>query len=489
VSREAERFVTSACLCYEDPHYDHRSFHARANEMLRANPELADADIWSAATAGNAVAVGRFLDEDPNLANQPGPNRWIPLICACYSRVGPTLEAAKVLLDRGADPNSYNDRNYYGKLRFTALAGVFGGGDTGIINQPPHPQWRELAELLLDRGADPCDATVVQIAQSRELTRQKLEVLVRHGLTPDARTKQRQADPKTATITLMGLALAMAAIADDAETVRLLLAQKARSDERFGGKTAWHHAMVRGNLGVAKLLEDAGSPVTKLSDVESFVSLCLAADETAARSMIHRDRDLLQKAPKDLVRKAVETRRKAAVLLALDFAFDPNWVDENSAIHAAGVLSEHEEILEILLARGASLKLRDPFYDSTGAGWADFMGEIRLRDRLLDGCGICLFDALDFDRLDRISSILARDPDALERPFAKCLTRKPKAEDWQTPLVRMVARGKTGAVRALINHGADTGARHPDGRSPLQIAQGGGFQEIVDLLEMHPRHG
>ena len=26
-------FVTFACLCYDDPHYDHRSFHARAHEM------------------------------------------------------------------------------------------------------------------------------------------------------------------------------------------------------------------------------------------------------------------------------------------------------------------------------------------------------------------------------------------------------------------------------------------------------------------------
>lgn len=33
-----EQFITLACLCYNDPHYDHRSFHARAHEMLRKNP-------------------------------------------------------------------------------------------------------------------------------------------------------------------------------------------------------------------------------------------------------------------------------------------------------------------------------------------------------------------------------------------------------------------------------------------------------------------
>jgi ankyrin repeat protein len=78
---------------------------------------------------------------------------------------------------------------------------------------------------------------------------------------------------------------------------------------------------------------------------------------------------------------------------------------------------------------------------------------------------------------------LARDPAALERPFAKCLSREPKPEDWQTPLVRMVVRGKTEAVRLLLDHGADAAARHPDGRSLLQIARDQGCNEIASLLE------
>ena len=41
------------------------------------------------------------------------------------------------------------------------------------------------------------------------------------------------------------------------------------------------------------------------------------------------------------------------------------------------------------------------------------------------------FRELDFGRFDRIPDILARDPAALERPFAKCLTRDPKPEDWR----------------------------------------------------------
>jgi hypothetical protein len=98
-----------------------------------------------------------------------------------------------------------------------------------------------------------------------------------------------------------------------------------------------------------------------------------------------------------------------------------------------------------------------------------------------------LFDALDYNRLDRVPEILKRDPAALDRPFAECLSRAPKPEDWQTPLVRMVVRGKTEAVRVLLKHGADTAVRHPDGRSLLRVAREQGFDEIGALLEARGR--
>src|SRR5262245_3946632 len=86
----ADQFIDLACLCYDDPHFDHRSFHTRAYELLRNNPGLAEANIWAAATAGNAAAVEKFLNDDPGLVSRPGgPHGWAPLVCACYSRVKP----------------------------------------------------------------------------------------------------------------------------------------------------------------------------------------------------------------------------------------------------------------------------------------------------------------------------------------------------------------------------------------------------------------
>jgi hypothetical protein len=94
----AAEFVNIACLCYDDPHFDHRMFHARAHQLLRANPEVSEATIWSAAAAGNTGAVETFLNREPDLVNRPGPHGWPPLLCTCYSRV-PPLDPAHSTFD------------------------------------------------------------------------------------------------------------------------------------------------------------------------------------------------------------------------------------------------------------------------------------------------------------------------------------------------------------------------------------------------------
>jgi ankyrin repeat protein len=478
----ADQFVETGCLCHDDPHFDHRSFHARAHQMLRENPWISEATIWSAAVAGNWRAVESFLHREPALLNGAGPYGWTPLFCACYSRVEPTdpthstFGVAKILLERGADPNTYtlksnaDERLSQEKRRFTALSGVFGGGSTGLANQPPHPRWRELSELLLAHGADAADEQALALNQDAAL-----EILLRHGLNPEARGREGP--------TLMGRALALAARKGQVEQVRLLLGHGARADEKVQGKLAWEHAVAFGHMKAARILKEAGAATTTLSEVERFACACLAGDGQTARAMLQANPEMKQRAPKDMVHRAVSTRRIDAVKLALELGFDPNYQDDNPPITMTGQLAANYEIARLLIDHGASLKLRDPWYDSTGVGWADFFGQVALRDKLLDEAGICLLDALDFGRVDRVSEILAQDPAALERPFAECISRPPKPEDFQTPLVRMVARGNTEAVRCLLDSGADVNARHPDGRSLVEVASESGWHEITSMLE------
>ncbi len=75
---------------------------------------------------------------------------------------GPTSPAAaavqsvRLLLEHGADPDS--GYLWHGLVPpFTALTGLFGGGELGSTNQPPHPHAEPLARVLLEAGADPND--------------------------------------------------------------------------------------------------------------------------------------------------------------------------------------------------------------------------------------------------------------------------------------------------------------------------------------------
>jgi ankyrin repeat protein len=299
-----------------------------------------------------------------------------------------------------------------------------------------------MAELLLSRGADPADEQALWINQGASL-----EILLRHGLKADALTKTG-----SPVITLLGRELNRAARGGHADRVKLLLTHGARTDEMFEGSTAWRRAMDSGHLEIARLLEHAGAPTSALNEVEQFTARCMAGDESGASEMLQNAPDLFEHAPKSMVLKAVDTGRVEAVRLVLDLGFDPDYLDEVVALHSATGRAE-QEILRLLLDRGASPAIREPFYDATPVGWADFFDQTAARDLLLNEGAICIFDALDFDRLDRLPDILARDPAALNRPFAECISRDPKPEDWQTPLQRMQDRGKTAAVKVLMEYG------------------------------------
>src|SRR6266508_3927704 len=110
IAPPADRFVRLACLTYDDWR---PSFAEEARRLLAQTPDLASANVHAAATAGDVETVRAFVDRDPGLVNaRGGALGWEPILHACYSRLNvadagySTLEAARVLLERGADPNA-----------------------------------------------------------------------------------------------------------------------------------------------------------------------------------------------------------------------------------------------------------------------------------------------------------------------------------------------------------------------------------------------
>ena len=79
----------------------------RAEEMLAAYPQIADAGFYVALVLGNADGVERALAETPELAtSRGGPRNWEPLLYVCFSRFGDMVETARVLLRHHADANA-----------------------------------------------------------------------------------------------------------------------------------------------------------------------------------------------------------------------------------------------------------------------------------------------------------------------------------------------------------------------------------------------
>jgi hypothetical protein len=80
----ANQFLSAACA----PRENHPSGTLeQAEAILAARPDVAGADIYSAAVLGDADGVSRFLAEDPALAaTTGGPYEWDALTYLCFSR-------------------------------------------------------------------------------------------------------------------------------------------------------------------------------------------------------------------------------------------------------------------------------------------------------------------------------------------------------------------------------------------------------------------
>ncbi len=184
-----DRFVALACVSYA--HHDPIERAARAHETLAGDPSLATGSIAAMAVVGDHRTLAETIEGKPELIDgECGPNRWPPLLYACYSRIDSvdstrsTLEVARVLLAAGADPNA--GFLWRGLVPpFTALTGAFGRGE---IDQPPHHDAVALARLLLEAGADPNDGQTLYnngLAGSAHDDPTHLRLLMEFGLGTD----------------------------------------------------------------------------------------------------------------------------------------------------------------------------------------------------------------------------------------------------------------------------------------------------------------
>ncbi len=112
---------------------------ARVDEVLAADPKL---NVFEAAAFGQVDRLRELLDEDPSRASAFGDDGFHPLGLACFFG---HLEAARLLLDRGADVNALSTNEHVQTAAIHAAAAAAGGEATRY----------ELVKLALEHGADP----------------------------------------------------------------------------------------------------------------------------------------------------------------------------------------------------------------------------------------------------------------------------------------------------------------------------------------------
>jgi uncharacterized protein len=118
----------------------YRDDDERVSQLLAEGPKL---NVFEAAALGRSDRLRELLDEDPARANAFGDDGFQPLGLACFFG---HVDAASVLLERGADPNSHaRNEHIQAAPLHSAAASENKGEDVRLA----------LCELLLDHGADP----------------------------------------------------------------------------------------------------------------------------------------------------------------------------------------------------------------------------------------------------------------------------------------------------------------------------------------------
>jgi ankyrin repeat protein len=250
VSNPVAAFIEAACVPREAMHSS--GTLERAEAILAAYPEVANADIYTAAILGEALAVRRFLDADARKATaKGGPYGWDALTHLCFSRylrlerarTEGFLKAATALLDRGANPNTgWTETNHQPHPEWESA--IYGAA--GIAQHP------ELTRLLLERGADPNDLeTAYHVAETYDNT--VMKILVDSGKLND-----------TSRTTL----LLRKADWHDFEGIKWLLEHGADPNRATPwGRTAFQHAVLRDNSSsICEVLLEHGADPTLVAE-------------------------------------------------------------------------------------------------------------------------------------------------------------------------------------------------------------------------------
>jgi ankyrin repeat protein len=392
--------VSGSVRGHFDPPGPQRGWAERAVRLVAENPDVTGYDIRVAAVLGDTPRLAEMLARDPGAAVRPDDQAgWPPLLFVCSSRwhqIEPSrsaglVEAARLLLDAGADPNTAVGRS----ARAGHCSALYAAA--GLANHPV------LAGLLLERGADPDTPSALYHAAFHR-DHACLRLLLEHGardegtytlgaaisvadteavrLLLDAGVDPRapipadalaEADDQDAAIAPVRAAIQWRG---DAEMIELLLTHGADADAGVpaDGPSTYQLAARRGDPTIVDLLRRYGAH-DDATIVDRFLGACTRGDRSAAGILLRTQPGLISRLSTRDLAVLVDTAeylgaKPVALMLELGFPVDVHRDgDGATALHVAAYTGR-AELVRLLIAAGADIEARDTAFDSTPLPWA-----------------------------------------------------------------------------------------------------------------------
>ena len=313
-------------------------------------------NLYEALEAGD---LDRLKTLDLDVRAKGGPRNWEPLLYVCFSpnanpkspHAARMVETARMLLQRGADPNASYIDEHWPDWPLPCLYGA-----TGVNNNPA------LALVLLEAGANPNDQeSLYHSTEHPDLDCVRL--LLKHGAVPKGTNSLNHMLDRE---DLDGLELLLNAGADP----------NARNVE---GETSLHWAVWRGRSAASiERLLDAGAAIdVESKDGRTAYAVAVLTDQTGIAQLLAQRGAKANVPPvkpteAGLIPKLASNHFTSAVRTLLDAGFpvDARGSTGETALHWA-CWKGYPDLAKLLLERGAPLTVKDTEYDATPAGWLE----------------------------------------------------------------------------------------------------------------------
>ena len=448
---------------------------AVAARLCERHPEVATLDLFCAVAAGNLEEVERRLAADPAAASRAGgPLDWPPLLYLAYLRwpggAERSIEVARALLDCGADPNaSWNDG---WDNPFKVLTGVIGLGE-GV--QPPHERADELAELLLERGADPFDTQSLYDTSIVDDDTHWLDVLWTHSARRGVADKWRTVlVGDKMRVSWLDLVLSIAVSYGHPRRAEWALAHGANpnGEHAYSKRRQLDEARLHGNDSMAALLKRHGATDAPPDDRVAFGIACRNFDRAEIRRLAALRPEFLRDA--EVMLTAARANKRDLVELLLDLGMDVDVADQGEirALNAAAGTGA-VEVVRLLLERGADVDRPTTHYGGP-MGFAAHFGQ-RAVAEVLAPRSRDVHNLVYLGMKDRLRELFAADPALANLVHSR--------RRW-TPLFTLPPDepGALEMARFLLEHGADPRLRADNGDTPADDARKRGFESVAELL-------